>query len=46
MTNPVYMHEKDRSSLSTHGVVSNERVLQQVRQACQPFMPNLLSKMR
>ena len=45
-TNPVYMHEKDRSNMAIKDKITNESVIQQVRQACQPYLPNLIIKMR
>ena len=45
-TNPVYMHEKDRPNMATFDYITNESVLKQVRQACQPYLPNLITKMR
>ena len=34
LSNPVYMHEKDRPNLSTQEVISNEKVLKQIQEAC------------
>ena len=49
MSNPVYLSHKDRTNLNDslgNEPVTNERVLKQIRQACQPFLPDLLMKMR
>ena len=46
MSNPVYMKETDRSSTASIGAITNESVLGQIRQACKPFLPTLIAKMR
>ena len=46
LTNPVYLHEKDRPNVVSMDNITNESVLMQVRQACQPYLPNLITKMR
>ena len=46
MSNPVYLNANDKSSLASHGEITNERVLSQVKQACQPYLPSLLQKMQ
>ena len=49
MSNPVYMNEKDRSNIASNcgeAGITNEGVLTQIRQACQPYLPDLLQKMR
>ena len=46
LTNPIYMNDKDRTSLSTVGVIDNQRVTKEIRQACQPYLPRLIAKMR
>ena len=45
MNNPVYLNANDRSSVKSHGEITNEGVLSQVKQACQPYLPSLLKKM-
>ena len=46
MQNPIYIHSKDQANLVEKGEISNSNVLTQIRQACQPFLPDLLTKLR
>ncbi len=46
MNKPIYIHPKDRTGLATYGDISNERVVNEIKQACQPFLPQLLQKMQ
>lgn len=46
LTNPIYMNDNDRTSLNTVGVIDNQRVTKEIRQACQPYLPKLIAKMR
>lgn len=46
MSHPVYMHGKDQSNLLAQEELNNETVLKRVRQACKPYLPDLLTKMR
>ena len=48
MSNPVYLNQRDRTSLTSSlgdESITNQRVFNQIRQACQPFLPDLLAKM-
>ena len=46
MTSPIYMHPRDRPNLAEHAAITNESATRQIQQACQPFLPGLLLKMR
>ena len=46
LQNPIYLNENDLTSVKSFGTISNQGVLNQIRQACQPYLPQLVSKMR
>jgi len=46
MTNPVYMHGKHMSNVVDIGSIENDRVEKMIKQASQPFLPNLAKKMQ
>lgn len=48
MSNPVYMHGRDRTSVKVavdNKPITEKRIYQRIRQACQPYLPDLLKKM-
>ena len=46
MYKPIYMHPSDKPNLATYGEMNNEKVVTEIKRACQPFLPQLLQKMR
>mmetsp|Transcript_18532 Transcript_18532/g.24890 ORF Transcript_18532/g.24890 Transcript_18532/m.24890 type:complete len:92 (-) Transcript_18532:64-339(-) len=45
LSNPIYMDKRDRHSLQSVGEITDKRVTRQIRQACQPYLPDLIAKM-
>ena len=39
VTNPIYLHEQDQTSMDLVGEIANKRVSDVLRGACQPYLP-------
>lgn len=46
MSNPVYLDHQGSANLKGQDQLTNERVIGRIKEACQPFLPQLIRKMK